>query len=357
MIVLDRKKIYNYLEKAQLLLGFLFFYTSCEQENGELSINGETMGTTYSIKIIDYSDNINKGLLKNQIDSVLNNINTQMSTWDPNSEISKFNRWLSTQPYPLSKPLLTVIDSALSISKKTDGLFDISIYELMSLWGFGPNPKKGMPSFVSINNALSHSGYNKIMINRINNTIIKQHPMVKLDLNALAKGYGVDIIFKFIKEMGVENLFIEIGGEVRTSGKNKTKNLWSIGIENPLGGQKKDIDFAAIVHLENEAIATSGNYRNIVNIDGEAIGHTINPKTGFPIQTNVLSVTVFSRMSMISDAWATALMVMDYKTGLDYVNRFNDIEAIWIIEEDNGTRMIGCSDGAKMIDNIYEIKS
>ena len=354
MIVLDRINTYHYFIKAQLMLGFLFFYTACEQQNKMSLLTGETMGTTYSIKIVQNTDHIDIESIKIGVDSVLIHINKQMSTWDPKSEISAFNQWSSIKAYPVSKPLLTVIDSAISISIKTDGFFDISIYDLMSLWGFGPNPRIGMPSLNEIKTVLASTGYDKIRVS--NNTLAKTHPKVKLDLNAIAKGYGVDIVFQYIKEQGYDNVFVEIGGEVRSSGKNQYNEFWSIGIENPSGGDKKDIQLAAIVDLDQRAVATSGNYRNIVNIDGEVLGHTINPRTGFPIQTNVLSVTVFAQSSMIADGWATALMVMDYQTGLDNINNDKGLEAIWVMEEKDGTRKIGHSSGVIMRKAIYELK-
>ena len=354
MTVLGRIITYNYFIKAQLMLGFLFFYTSCEQQNKMSLLTGNTMGTTYSIKIIQSNDRMNIESIKKGVDSVLIQINNQMSTWDPESELSAFNRWTSIKAYPVSQSLLTVVDSSLSISKKTGGLFDISVYELMGLWGFGPDPKIGMPSLNEIKTVLASTGYDKVMVDE--NTLIKTHPNVKLDLNAIAKGYAVDMVYKYLSAKGFDNIFVEIGGEVRSKGKNQNNIFWSIGIENPSGGKKKDIKIAAIIDLKDLAMATSGNYKNIVNIDGDILGHTINPRTGFPIQTNVLSVTVLSSSSMIADGWATALMVMDYQTGVDNINNDKGLEAIWVMEEKDGTRKIGHSSGVIMRKAIYELK-
>ena len=354
MIVLGRIITYNHFIKAQLMLGFLFFHISCEPQNKMSLLTGNTMGTTYAIKIIQSNDRINVESIKKGVDSVLIQINNQMSTWDPESELSAFNRWTSIKAYPVSQSLLTVIDSSLSISKKTGGLFDISVYELMRLWGFGPNPKNGMPSLNEIKKVLESTGYDKVRVGE--NTLIKTHPNVRLDLNAIAKGYAVDMVYKYLSAKGFDNIFVEIGGEVRSKGKNQNNIFWSIGIENPSGGNKKDIKLAAIIDLKDHAMATSGNYKNIVNIDGEILGHTINPRTGFPIQTNVLSVTVLSTSSMIADGWATALMVMDYQTGLDYIKNQKELEAIWIIEGKDGMRNIGQSPGVMLRQAIYDIK-
>ena len=142
---------------------------------------------------------------------------------------------------------------------------------------------------------------------------------------------------------------------MQCSGRNQRNKYWSIGIENPSGGNKSNQIFAAIVHSDGEAVATSGNYRNFIELDGEILGHTINPKTGFPIQTNVLSVTVLSNSCMVADAWATALMVMDYETGLKKVTENPDIKAVWILDKNDGSRRVARSVGAKIDDSIYEI--
>ena len=354
MIVLDKLKTYNYFFKAQLMLGFLLCFNGCDQQKHISLITGETMGTTYSIKIAQNMNETTIQPLQNGIDSVLHQINKQMSTWDPKSEISMFNQWQSIKPYPVSFPIITVIDTAILISKKTQGLFDFTVYDLMSLWGFGPNPKIGMPSISEVDRGLSSTGYSKIKI--INNTLKKNHPLVKIDLNAIAKGYAVDQVFKYIQDKGFNNIFVEIGGEVRSSGRNSQNDYWSIGIENPYGGEKSDKQIAAIVDLDNNSVATSGNYRNIVNINGDILGHTINPRTGYPIQTNILSVTVITRSSMIADGWATALMTMDYKEGLEIINKEDGLEAIWIILSKDGTRSMGLSAGAIMREPIYDIK-
>ena len=204
-----------------------------------------------------------------------------------------------------------------------------------------------------IENVLSHSGWEKIILS--DNGIQKQNPKTKLDLNAIAKGYGVDEVFQFLQLKGYTDLFVEIGGEVQCSGRNQRNKYWSIGIENPSGGNKSNQIFAAIVYSDGGAVATSGNYRNFVDVNGEILGHIINPKTGFPLQTNVLSVTVLSNSCMVADAWATALMVMDYETGLKKVTENPNIKAVWILDKKDGSRRVARSVGAKVDDSIYEI--
>lgn len=354
MTVLVKRSNYNLFLKAQLMLGFLFIWTSCSKPNEKFEISGLTMGTTFSIKIIPTSTDFDIQTLEKGIDSVLWSVNKQMSTWDPNSEISQFNSTRSTEAFPVSVSFYTVVKNALSVSEETNGLFDITVFDLMRIWGFGPAPKTKFPESEDIESVLEHTGYEKIIAEE--QSLLKIDPQTKLDLNAIAKGYGVDEVYNYLESIGLMNIFVEIGGEVKCSGRNQRKKYWSIGIENPSGGNKQDHSVAAIVYSDGGAVATSGNYRNIVNLNGEILGHIIHPKTGYPIQTNVLSVTVLANSCMVADAWATALMVMDHKTGTKKVDENPDIKAIWILDNGDGTRRIALSEGAKVEDSIYAFK-
>jgi len=352
-IVLDNYFYKLNITKAQLLLGFLVCLIGCSQQRELVNFSGLTMGTSYSIKAILLDKNRNTQNLQKGIDSILFSLDRQMSTWDPNSEISQFNFTHSIEPYSTSKSFRVVVKAALDISEKTDGLFDITVFDLMGLWGFGPDPNSGMPGQKQVETVLSYTGYEKISVT--DKAVIKEHPETKLDLNAITKGYAVDEVFHFLQSKGFTDLFVEIGGEVKCSGRNQLNKFWSIGIENPSGGNMSNQIFAGIVYLDDGAVATSGNYRNFVDLNGKILGHTINPKTGYPIQTNVLSVTVLSNSCMIADAWATALMVMDYETGLKRVTENADIKAIWILDKKDGSRYIAKSVGTKIDDSIYEI--
>jgi len=342
-------------KKAQLLLGFLVYLIGCSQQKDLIHFSGLTMGTTYTIKAIPLENNIDTQILKKGIDSILFSLDKQMSTWNPNSEISQFNLTHSTKPYEISESFKTVVEAALDVSEKTDGFFDITVFDLMKIWGFGPDPNSGIPDQKQIETVLSYTGREKISV--IEKAIVKEHSDTKLDLNAIAKGYAVDQVFQFFQSKGFTDLFVEIGGEVQCSGRNQLNKFWSIGIENPSGGNKSNKIFAGIIYLDGGAVATSGNYRNFVDLSGKILGHTINPNTGYPIQTNVLSVTVLSNSCMVADAWATALMVMDYETGLKKVTENPYIKAVWILDEKDGSRVVAKSVGVKLDDSIYEIIS
>ena len=196
MVDISSMKKQNPKLKAQLLLGFFLFWSGCGVPRDITNFTGHTMGTTFSIKIIQTGSFNNYQKLELGIDSVLEAVNQKMSTWDPNSEISKFNRNRSTDPIPVSVQLFEVVESAMSISEKTNGAFDITVFELMGLWGFGPAPKNGMPTDEEISKVLKRTGWDQIKL--LDNSIKKLNPKIKIDLNAIAKGYGVDQVSHYI---------------------------------------------------------------------------------------------------------------------------------------------------------------
>ena len=354
MIALGNFFIINQTIKTQLLLGFLLFCFNCSTPVTQFSFNGETMGTTYNIKIVT-DKNFNTKEIKTSIDSILVVFNRQMSTWDPKSEISTFNRWNSLDSFKVSKHFYDVVKEALTISKKSQGMFDITVFDLLSIWGFGPNPKSGIPEKNKIDSVLTYTGFQFLSAEK--NSLIKKHKKTRIDLNAIAKGYGVDIIFDYIKSLGYENIFVEIGGEVRFSGHNRNLDKWSIGLENPpsnlgISGEP----FFGIFEGESAAVATSANYRNFVDLDGTILGHTINPKTGFPVQTNVLSVSVVAETCIEADAWATALMSLSYEDGLKIVDNFKNIGVAWLVKTGEETRIILKKGDFRIIEPIFEMK-
>ena len=337
------------------MLGFLLFFIRCADIENLYTISGNTMGTTYLVKIVTLGNDYKMESIEKSIDSTLIQLNKQMSTWDPESEISKFNNWNSQEPFAVSDDFLNVVKKSITISEDTGGLFDPTVFDLMSLWGFGPNPRSGFPDIEDVHRVLDHTGINQFDIT--DSVLVKNNKLCKLDLNAIAKGYGVDKIFNLLNQRGFSNVFVEIGGEVKCSGKNIKNRNWSIGIEDPSvdGNYQKEI--SAILSVANGAIATSGNYRNIVDLDGEILGHTINPQTGFPIQTDVLSVSVLSNSCMESDAWATALMAMNHQTGYSMVESQSNIDAIWILFDNNdGKRYFSKSGDIDIKKMIYTLR-
>ena len=294
------------------------------------------MGTTYSIKLVFKHTNQDNIKIKNSIDSILLNLNQQMSTWIKESEISLFNENLSTEPQKISDDFFYVLEQGKIINQKTSGMFDYTIFPIMNLWGFGPiaNKEKKIPNKGEIENILRYVGMDKIQLNQP--YIKKLHPKTQLDLNAIAKGYAVDKIHDWLTLNGFSNIFVEIGGEVRCSGVNASNNQWLIGIDTPVENSLVGQKLFSKTMLNNESMATSGSYRNFRLVDGKIINHTLDPISGFPLKTNVVSVSVKANKCLTADAWATALMVLSYEEGMKKVEEDETIEALWIILGESG---------------------
>ena len=335
LIVLVNSYFNKQLIKAQLILGFLFLFHSCIVSYDSHTISGNTMGTTFLIKLVFNDNDLDKRIIEDSIDSILFNLNQQMSTWIKASEISLFNKKMSLQPQKISDDFFHVLEQGQLIYQKSEGLFDYTIFPVMDLWGFGPlvNKEKKIPNGDEIKEVLEYVGADKIQLNYP--YVKKLHPKLQLDLNAIAKGYAVDKIYDWLSDKGFSNIFVEIGGEIRCGGINKSNNPWLVGIEAPLVDSLPGKKIASKTILKNEALATSGNYRNFRIENNRVVNHTFNPTSGEPIETNVLSVSVKSDKCLIADAWATALMVLSYEDGMEKVKSNESIEALWIVLEDD----------------------
>ena len=250
------------------------------------------------------------------------------------SDISKVNRGDSLLKVDIH--FQKVYNAANHVWKKTEGYFDPTVGALVNAYGFGPEKKIKSITESKKNDILKYTGWNKIQLTP-KNTIQKKDPNIFIDFNALAKGYTVDLIANHLRKNNVTSFLVEIGGEIVAEGKSpRTGNLWKVAIDNPKQGKNRE--FIRTLSLKNQALATSGNYRKykIDERSGRRIVHSINPKTGNPFPTNVLSTSVISSECMIADAYATSLMVMPFEKGKAMVNRELDIEAFWIIENEEG---------------------
>ena len=292
------------------LIALLIAATYAYNHNGNdiLLISGLTMGTTYSVKIKNDNQTVNKKNMRNDIEKILSEINQSMSTYIEKSELSKINYSKSLGWHTLSDDLFTVIEHANNISKKTNGAFDITIGPLVNLWGFGPNKSENkMPSTESIELVKKDIGYRKILLNKSQKKISKLVPDLYLDLSGIAKGFAVDKIARHLEKKNLENYLIEIGGELLANGINNDKMIWQIGIENP---NVRDKQVKRIIQLKNMAMATSGDYKNYFEENGVRYSHTIDPVTGKPIKHKLVSVTVLDSTALNADVLATAFMVM-----------------------------------------------
>ncbi|TWU39643.1 FAD:protein FMN transferase [Novipirellula artificiosorum] len=281
-----------------------------------LTLRGRTMGTTYMVKVFDPP--AWKADIAAEIDAELRSVNAQMSTYLKSSELSRFNSWDSTDWFPVSSQTAEVVEAAIDVSKATEGAFDVTVGPLVNLWSFGPDPKtRAVPDAATIATLRESVGYQNLSVRTNPPALKKATPSLKVDLSSIAKGHGVDRVINVLKDAGARNVFVEIGGEVRTIG-DKGGVAWKVGIENPAtaGLSNNGLSLAAAHPLTDEAMATSGDYRIFFEVEGKRYSHTIDPRSGRPIEHDLASVSVIAKTCMKADAWATAINVLGADAGL-----------------------------------------
>ena len=316
-----------------VLLCFLF--ASCNQkENTKLT--GLVFGTSYSIQYFsDQNTDFQKG-----IDSLFYVINKSMSTYQDNSDISKLNR---NESNIIDKHFQKVFDTSKDIYSKTEGAFDPTIGILVNAWDFGPEGNIIKLDSLKIDSLMVSVGLDKVQ--KEDNRIIKEHPNTFLDFNAIAKGYGVDVISEFLEHQNIENYIVEIGGEIRTKGINKEKNKpWKVGVEMPHFDGTQSIIRA--ISVTDEAMATSGTYRKFkIDANGNRYSHIIDTKTGYPSKTNLLSISVIASNCMTADAYATAFKAMGIEKVKEFLENHKELKVFLIFENDkNELETMGLND-------------
>ncbi|MBK8805747.1 MAG: FAD:protein FMN transferase [Bacteroidales bacterium] len=309
---------------SSLLLSVIGIFVSCSgNEKQYTQIHGYAQGTTYNITYSSAED------LKEEIDSLLNLFNESLSNYSEESVISKVNK---------AKDSITVTDSlflaffALSntIYTQSDSLFDISVAHLANAWKFGFKQTESMPDSAKIDSILTFTGLNKISLQ--GTLLVKQDSSIAIISNAIAQGMAVDYISMFLDSKQIENYLVEIGGEVRTKGKNAQDAIWRVGIDLPIEDSTKR-EIKAVVSLTNSSLATSGNYRKFYISGCKKYSHTINPKTGFPVRHNLLSATIVTNNCGKADAYATTCMVKGLEAAKLFIQEMN-INGYLIYEED-----------------------
>ncbi|MCT8159136.1 FAD:protein FMN transferase [Pseudoruegeria sp. SHC-113] len=276
---------------------------------------GETMGTTYSVTVVDMPEGLEAEALHADIEAVLARVNAQMSNWDPNSEVSRFNASTDLGAQPVSAEFAYVMEAANGIHLGSGGVFDVTLAPLIELWGFGPKkPGEPIPTDAEILAALSDVGQLSLLTLAEGPTLKKEKPGVSVNLSAIAKGYGVDEVAALVASKDISRYLVEIGGDLVASGKNAENKPWSIGIEKPDARSKT---LQLVLPVENTGMATSGDYRNYFEDDGIRYSHIIDPNTGRPITHKTASVTVLAENAMLADGWATAMLAMGQARGLE----------------------------------------
>lgn len=298
-------------------------------------ITGLAMGTTYTVKYLrPRLGELDRGQLAKAVHACLEAVEARMSTYRPESELSRFNAYPETSPFPASAELLHVFQTALQVAELTDGAFDITVGPVVNAYGFGPDPRRvELPGEEELASLCERVGHRMIHIDLAVGTLTKERPDVCCDLSAIAKGYGVDQVANVLNRHGLSDYLVEIGGEVRARGCNADGVPWRVAIERPQ-------DDARVVHrivpLSNKSMATSGDYRNFYMRDGRRISHTIDPRTCRPILHNLASVTVAHTWCEKADALATGLMVLGPDDGYDFAEK-RKIAALFLVRQTNGT--------------------
>lgn len=267
-------------------------------------LEGRTMGTTWSVLLDGARSEERVSTLRQRIEALLADVNASMSTYDPQSELSRFNAIETTAPVAVSSPLAAVLRDALEVHRASHGTFDVTVGPLVEAWGFGAKGRpKQAPTEAELQALLEAVGSEKLSLD--GGFLAKAHPRLRVDLSAIAKGDAVDRVSAALVELGEPNHLVDIGGELRARGLSAAGEPFRVGIEAP-DPSTRSVRLA--VALRDRSIASSGNYRNVFELDGVRYAHTIDPVSGRPVQHRLLAASVLHERCGLADAWATALM-------------------------------------------------
>ena len=296
---------------------------SCATES-YIKDSGMVFGTTYSITY-QYHEN-----LKSDIEGVMQQVDNSLSPFNKSSVITAINNNTSTKA---DKYLTEVFTLAQTVNKETDGAFDITVAPLVNAWGFGFRSGT-RPTDAQTDSLLAIVGQEKVTLK--DGEIIKSDPRIMLDCSAIAKGFGVDKVAEFLAGKGIENFLVEIGGEISARGKNSRGTEWNIGVTKPVDDSLSiNQENQAVLQITNKAMATSGNYRNFYYEGGKKYAHTINPHTGKPAQSDILSATVMAQTCAVADAYATAFMVLGSEKAKEILKKHPELQAYLILSDNS----------------------
>jgi len=318
------------------LVALAIFLSGCfdqDKQQIQVKLQGRTMGVAYHITYIDSAKNSEKvaRARKKQIDVLLEIVNDQMSTYRANSELSRFNQSSAITPFEVAEDTALVVKEAIRLAELSDGKLDVTVGPLVNLWGFGPQMKpERLPSPQALATAKAMVGIEHLAV--VDNTLIKSKPELYVDLSTIAKGFGVDKISRYLEAEGVSNYLVEIGGEVRSNGKPNPLRDWIIAIEKPVSEHRA---IQQAISPKNNGLATSGDYRQYFEENGQRFSHIIDPDTAMPIDHKLVSVTVIHPSSMTADGLSTAIMLMGPDDGLEFA-RAQTLAAFLIIKTDKG---------------------
>lgn len=316
---------------ALLFLCIIIYSFSRTTTIQKIQLAGFAQGTTWHVTYYA-GDSIVK---KVQVDSILTRLDSSLSIYKTYSLISRFNR--SKKSLVVDEHFAKVTAKSIEVWKASEGIFDITVMPLVQAWGFGKKEVHAYPDSTKVASLLKCTGTGKIAIN--GKLLTKQKPCITVDVNGIAQGYSVDVVADFFEERGIHNYLVEIGGEIRVKGRKLPENeKMKIGIEAPGNYDETDPSvLRKIIVPDNGAITTSGSYRKYHESNGKKFSHTIDPRTGFPIQNELISVTVFAEDAITADAYDNVLMAMGLIKALEFVENRNDMSAYFIYKKPDGT--------------------
>lgn len=326
-IALYKKSILVIVALTLISFGFTDNFTQSDWE--DFYVSGFAQGTTYHITYYA-KDGV---VTKRHIDSLLDNIDSSLSIYKQYSLISRFNH--TDAGIELDKHLRIVVLKSLEIFKETGGISDITVYPIVQVWNFGPEPGSGEPDSAGILAILPCVGSGKIHIT--GNRLVKDIPCVKIDVNGIGQGYSVDVIAGFLEKNAIQNYLVELGGEIRIKGRKQPGGkLMQVGIEGPAENSFDQPIIQKIIQPDQGAVTTSGNFRKYYIKQGKTISHLMNPKTGYPVQNELISVTVWARDAITADGYDNALMGMGLGKALSFMKQHTDMEAYFIYRNSTG---------------------
>ncbi len=293
-------------------------------------LTGYAQGTTYSITYYATDSVVTRGVVEN----TLAHIDSSLSIYKPYSQVSRFNA--SSSGLEVDTFFQAVVKKSMDISRETGGAFDLTVYPLVQAWGFGANKAAMVPDSSVIRSLMPCVGTEKIKLNLA--YLQKKYPCVRIDVNGIAQGYTVDVLAQLIENQGIKNYMVELGGEIRVKGRRQpSQELMTIGIEAPSTNEFTDEPLQKRIRVAEGAITTSGNYRKFFETGSKKITHLIDPATGFPVQNELISVTVFAKDAISADGYDNALMVMGLQKSLAFLNNRRDMEAYFIYHRSDGS--------------------
>ena len=319
-----------------VLFSTAWILSSCSSPTELYVFEGRKMGTSYQVKVADRNLSEQRVFeLRMAVEAVFDAVDREMSTYRPDSELVRFNEFESDEPFSVSAETLEVFRHALAVSAITGGAFDITVGPLVAAWGFGAEgsqlgfPGAPLPTPSEIEAIRSRLGWGLIELNEQASTIAKRDPAVRCDLSAVAKGYAVDLAADKLGGMGFQNYLVELGGEIRTAGRKEEAAPWRVAIERP---QTAGRETHRLLPLEDLALATSGDYRNFYQKDGRRYSHAIDPRSGRPVNHRLASVSVFDKLCVRADAYATALMVLGEVEGFRFAGE-HGLAALFLVRD------------------------